>query len=142
MGGIAGWPEARAHIRARYAVGRDEATWLGLEWRFPGEPVEIFQPVEVTELVGLGRPWVRVLAAVAPVDNIDVKEALRHNFAVVEGRLAIFEELLVFFQCVPLPAEAADLDRALELVSQEAAQLRGSFAPRLAGPPPFTNYEE
>lgn len=123
------WNDVTAHITRNYEIARRGDEWVQLGWTFPiGEGKPLQQVLEVTRTETLGSTFVRLVARVAGRRAFDANAALRLNFSLVVGHLAHHGETVLLIHYVSLPASAAELDRAMELVPHEAARLRHGLA--------------
>jgi hypothetical protein len=116
------WDETLEHLRERFKIAVEEASWVGLVWRFGGDFVQ-GQRVELAQ--AFGQPHLLILSDVLSADLIPPKKALQHNMTLAVGALAIAQGTYVLRHVMPLENLTwAVLDAAMEYVAHEAARLR------------------
>lgn len=134
------WEETQAYLRGRYRLVHDAPTWLGMEWRFEskGEPVPMRIKIEL--VTAFNEPWVMVLSALCPADNVDARSALRYNALTAMGALVVEGDRCYLRTTLPLEILTfKHLDRTIEFIATEATKLRqreanpGSVVPLFQG---------
>lgn len=130
---VSGWTDLRAHLRTKYHLAVDEEQCVGLHWRFAG--ATDVQREFITPVIVQGRPSAEIVANVVAASAMSAHEAMLLNARIAFGALCIADGFYLLRAVLPLDGVTFEvIDRALELIANEAARLRhrGVPAPALA----------
>ena len=119
------WRRIQQHIRDTWHPFIDEPQRMAIAWDIGVEPA-IEKQRQLVELVRASDgDHVRILCDVAPHLAISPLDALAHNASLAFGALALIDECYVLRAMFPIAdLSIATLDRALRMVSHEAARIR------------------
>lgn len=119
------WRRIQQHVRDTWHPFLDEPHRLAIAWDIGVEPA-IEKQRQLVELVhSADGDHVHILCDVVPHLAISPLDALAHNASLAFGALALIDETYVLRAMLPLDdVSIATLDRALRMVSREAARIR------------------
>jgi hypothetical protein len=119
------WEETKQHLRERFKIAVEEASWIGLTWVFHEGADQEFQRQRIELVQALGQTHLLIMSDVVAEEALQPRDLLRHNSTLAIGALATFEGLYVMRHVIPMANLTWDiLDTALEFMAHEAARLR------------------
>lgn len=119
------WDELRVHLRATYAVVRDDPDAIALSWNVTIGEQQLVQGVGLAPMTVEGRPWVTMIADLFPEPALPPRIGLLYQDRLPFGSLVLRQGVFLLRHGLPLDKLSLDeLDWTVLLLAREATQLR------------------
>lgn len=137
------WDELKEHLRATYAVTRDDPEAVAVSWTMTAGDEEIVQGVGLAPMTVNGRSWLTMIAELFTESVLTPRLALLYQDRLAFGALVLRDGFFLLRHGLPLDEVThAELDWTLRVLAHDAAQLRVNASRLGATGEAFGNYAE
>lgn len=120
------WGEIQEHVRSKYKLEKDEATWFSLVWAYDSNR---FQKIVVSKFDAFNKEWLSFSSAICKQDEMSPIVALKKSYNFAVGAIALDDKgFYVFTYSAPLASmDPEEFDLPLHVVASTADGLEKEF---------------